>query len=131
MLIHAPGDKSSDLLEKLRGLLHDARSEESWLMRVQLAGLVLNHKEMVVTRRALAVTREALGYGRMPWHGPLGDEVRTQAANVLGKIEPTYRDSALIELIVDALKEERSDGTRDALYRALGQLVAAAEPPGA
>ncbi|KYG09373.1 hypothetical protein BE21_18355 [Sorangium cellulosum] len=128
MFIYAPGDKSFDLLEKLRSLLYDDRSEESWSRRLQLAGLVLNHKEVVIARRALAVTQEALGYGKTPWHGPLGDEVRTHAANVLGRLEPTHRDSALIDLIVAALKEERSESTRDALYHSLLQLVAAAEP---
>jgi hypothetical protein len=131
MFIYAPGDKSSDLLEKLRGLLHDARAEESWSKRLQMAGLVLNHKEAAIARRALAVAQEALGYGKTPWHGPLGDEVRTQAANVLGRLEPTHRDSALIDLIITALKEERSESTRDALYHALLQLVAAGEPPAA
>lgn len=127
-LIRARGEIPASLLNRLRNLLHDTRTEESWKERLSVAEVVLNHKSPHVSRKAMAVACEALEYGKDPWYGPLGNEVRQQAAGVLGKLEPMYRNSSLIEQIIAALKEDPAEEVRNALYHALLQLVTAGEP---
>ena len=127
-LMLAPGDKPPELLTKLRGLLHDARAEESWQDRLQVAEIFLNHRDTDLCRQAVDVAREALAYGKEPWRRILGDGVRARAAAVLAKLEPVEAPPALMAQLHDALVEESSGSVRSALYSALLRLAAVPQP---
>lgn len=130
ILAHGTSERSTGLIEKLRGLIRDTRADESWLERLEVADVFLNHHDPDLSGHAMAVAMEALGYGKNEWCEPLGEEVRAKAAEVLGKLQPMYCDQSLIAEIRAALQAEISATARNALYNALLQLVSATAPRG-
>jgi hypothetical protein len=77
-LIAMPGGPPPHVLPTLRGLLDDMRGEESWPQRLQVAELLINDRDQALSRRAIAVTLEALDYATAPWYNILlsGPQVR-------------------------------------------------------
>jgi hypothetical protein len=126
-LIAAGGDVLRDALERLRGLLDDDRADESWIERLHAAAALINHPDPSLSRNAIAVAHDALRYGSEAWHQPLCAQVRQQAAETLGQIQPIRRDSALTSYIVQAFEEERNEQVRDSLYHALLRLASVAD----
>jgi hypothetical protein len=128
-LIAMPGGPPPELLPKLRGLLDDMRGEESWPNRLQVAELLINDRDRELSRRAIAVALEALDYATQPWYylPQSGPEVRKQAATILGKLEPLYRDETIFARLTRVLDEDADENVRDAAYAALLRLAAAPE----
>ena len=128
-LIAMPGGPPPELLPKLRGLLDDMRGEESWPNRLQMAEMLVNDRDREVSRRAIAAAVEALDYATQPWYylPRQGPEVRKQAATILGKLEPLYRDDVVFGRLVRVLDEDVDEEVRDAAYAALLRLAAAPE----
>jgi hypothetical protein len=128
-LIAMPGGPPPELLPKLRGLLDDMRGEESWPNRLQVAELLINDRDRELSSRAIAVALEALDYATQPWYylPRSGPEVRKQAATILGRLEPLYRDETIFARLTRVLDEDADENVRDAAYAALLRLAAAPE----
>ncbi len=129
-IIAMPGGPPSDLLPGLRYLLKDRRGEENWPERLDTAALLINDRDANVSRRALDVTLEGLGYATQPWYGLFlgGREVRAQAAMVLGTLEPAYRNDDVLARLVSVLQSDDDEIVRDAAYKALLLLSVSPEP---
>jgi hypothetical protein len=128
-LIAMPGGPPAELLPTLRGLLDDMRGEESWPERLQVAELLINDVDRELSQRATQVTQDALDYATAPWYNlpRQGSAVRRQAATILGRLEPLYRDETIFARLVRVMKEDANGEVRDAAYGALLRLAAAPE----
>lgn len=67
-LIGMPGGPPPALLPRLKALLEDFRAEESWPQRLQVAEILLNHRDPALDRRAIEVALAALDYATQPWY---------------------------------------------------------------
>jgi hypothetical protein len=128
-LIAMPDGPPPHVLPTLRGLLDDMRGEESWPQRLQVAELLINDRDQNLSRHAMDVALEALDYATSTWYNMplLGQQVRGQAARILGQLEPLYRDEAIFARLTRILTEDTSKEVRDAAYGALLRLAAAPE----
>ena len=128
-LIAMPGGPPASVLPTLYGLLDDMRGEESWPRRLQVSALLINDRDRMLSQRALAVALEALDYATQPWYDlpRQGSQVRRQAAQILGTLEPLYRDEAVFARLVRVLEEDDNAQVRDTAYGALFRLAAAPE----
>ncbi len=128
-LIAMPGGPPEHLMPKLLNLINDTRGEESWPERLQVAELFINHRDPALSQRAIAVTVEALDFATQPWYYMpiLGQRVRKQAAQILGNLEPIYRDEQIFQRLARVLEEDEDEEVRDAAYGALLRLAAAPE----
>ena len=124
-----PGGPPKHLLPKIRAMLEDLRGEESWPNRLQIAALFINDRDPEVSRRAVDVAIEALEYATPPWYDlpAIGPQVRKQAAEILGNLDPLYRDDAIFERLVSVVNEDEHAGVRDSAFGALLRLAAAPE----
>ena len=118
---------SPALISQLKALLHDTRAEESWPQRLQVAKTLLNHREPELDRRAIAVAIEALDYAIQPWYvlPHSGPDVRRQAAQILGTLDPIYYDGAIFSRLRQVMIEDTDERVRDSAYEALLRLVSA------
>lgn len=127
--IYMPGGPPKDVMPVLRNLLDDHRAEESWQQRLQAASFLINDRESRVSRGAIAAAVEALDYAVRPWydlqHG--GSMVRAQAVEILGELEPSYRDDAIFARMARIISEEDDRSVLDAAYQALLRLTVAPE----
>jgi len=128
-LIAMPDGPPAHLMPKLRGLIHDNRAEESWPERLQVAELLINNRDYELSQKAIQVTLEALDFATQLWyHMPkLGPQVRRQAAQILGQLDPLYRDEKVFARLMRVLEEDKDEEVRDAAYGALLRLAAAPE----
>jgi hypothetical protein len=94
---------------------------------LQVAEILLNHRDPTLDQRAIKVALEALDYATQPWYElPVsGPTVRRQAALLLGKLDPLYFDAALFARLRRVLEEDRDERVRDAAYQALLRIVTA------
>jgi hypothetical protein len=122
-----PGGPPAQLLPRLKGLLADFRAEESWSQRLQVAEILLNHRDASLDQRAIAVAVEALDYAIQPWYAlpHSGAAVRRQAALILGQLDPVYFDTTLFNRLRRVMEEDKSEAVRDAAYHALLRMAAA------
>uniref|UniRef100_UPI0034DEA49D HEAT repeat domain-containing protein n=1 Tax=Candidatus Entotheonella palauensis TaxID=93172 RepID=UPI0034DEA49D len=128
-LIAMPDGPPSESLPMLRGLIDDMRGEESWPERLQVAEILINDRDHELSQRAIAVALEALDYATQPWYYlPIsGAAVRRQAAQILGQLEPLYRNDTIFARLVRMMREDEDANVRDAAYGALLRLAAAPE----
>jgi hypothetical protein len=130
-LIAMPGGAPVDLWPRLRALLDDQRGEESWPNRLQIAELFVNERDRDLSQEAIATALAALNYATQPWYNlpRSGAAVRSQAAMILGRLDPIYRDKAIFARLVQVMNEDKDADVRDAAYGALLRLAAAPEAP--
>lgn len=124
-LIAAGLHKEEGVRQRLRDLMDNKRCEESWLERLHAASALLNHALPSLSQKAIEIACNALAYGTEPWFEPLGSQVRAQAAQVLAKLKPIYREPRLSKLISHTLENESSNNANHALYYALRELCSA------
>jgi hypothetical protein len=55
-------------MAKILNLINETRGEESWPERLQVAELFINHRDPALSKRAIAVTVEALDFATQPWY---------------------------------------------------------------
>ena len=124
-----PGGPPPELLPKLRALIDDERSEDSWRERLQVAALLVNDRDPKLSRQATTAALDALDYATPPWYFELNASraVRKPAALILGQLEPVYRDEAVFQRLARVLDEDEDAEVRDAAYGALLRLAAAPE----
>jgi hypothetical protein len=130
-LIGMPGGPPSEVLPTLRGLLDDLRGEESMSERMLLARSLVNDRDPEISRRAVAVSMEALSYATQPWcnFSETGPELRAMAAETLAELDPVYRNDTVFSYLARVLAEDRNKSISDAVYRALLRLAVAPEEP--
>ncbi|WP_437315560.1 sister chromatid cohesion protein PDS5 [Sorangium sp. So ce385] len=128
-LLAMPGGPPPDALPTLHGLLDDTRAEESWPARLEAAAALINDRDQGVSMAAIAATVEALDYATSPWYNCFrsAGRIRTQAAQVLGTLEPIYRNDGIFERLTRVLHEDTEESTRDAAYNALLRLAVSPE----
>ena len=56
--------------------------------------------------------------------------VRAEAARLLGRLEPTHRDAPLLQRLIQLLREDPREDTREAAYQAVSRLIAVKENGG-
>jgi hypothetical protein len=103
--------------------------EESWSERLAVARVFLNHKNVDLSRRAVAVALGALDYATAPWYllSHDGSLIRTQAAQLLGELEPLYREPSIFARLARVMEEDENPKVRNAAYTALMRLASAPE----
>jgi HEAT repeat protein len=128
-LLAMPGGPPAHRLPTLYGLLQDTRGEEGWPARLTVSALLLNDRDTTLSQHAIAVAVAALDYATQPWYNLLqkGARVRQQAAQILGQLEPLYRNEAIFARLARVLHEDTNPAVRDAAYGALLRLAAAPE----
>jgi HEAT repeat protein len=131
-LISMPGGPPPSLMPKLLRLLDDLRGEESWPERLQVAEMLINDCDRDLSQRAIETALTALDYATQPWYylPTEGRKVRQQAAQILGQLEPLYRDERIFARLTRVMEEDQSEIVRDAAYNALLRLAAAPEQTG-
>ena len=94
-----------------------------------MAEVLINDADRELSQRAIDVCIEALDYATQPWyHLPKsGPAVRKQAATILGRLDPLYRDRAVFDRLARLMQEDTDAEVRDAAYGALLRLAAAPE----
>ncbi|MCE7987973.1 MAG: NACHT domain-containing protein [Caldilinea sp. CFX5] len=129
VLLNLPDGPPTDLMPQLLALLHDERGEESWLKRLDMAGLLINDCDVELSQLAIETALEALDYATQPWyHLPQsGPAVRKQAATILGQLEPLYRNDKVFAKVAQVMQTDQDPEVRDAAYGALLRLAAAPE----
>jgi HEAT repeat protein/energy-coupling factor transporter ATP-binding protein EcfA2 len=129
-LIAMPGGPPPDTMPALRGLLDDQRGEESWPERLEAVASLLNDRDANISRFAIAVAVDALDYARKPWYGipHSAARVHAKAAAALGRLEPVYRDDAVLARLIRLVIEEADEDVLDAAYQALLRLTEAPDP---
>ena len=94
-----------------------------------MAELLINDGDHQLSQQAIQVTLDALDFATQPWYDMpfLGPQVRKQAAQILGQLEPLYRDEKVFARLTRVLEEDKEARVRDAAYGALLRLAAAPE----
>jgi hypothetical protein len=91
--------------------------------------IFLNHKDLDLSRRAVAVALGALDYATAPWYllSHSGRLIRTQAAKLLGELQPLYREPGIFARLARVMEEDGDPDVRNAAYTALMRLASAPE----
>ncbi|XXX75249.1 HEAT repeat domain-containing protein [Sorangium sp. So ce134] len=128
-LVTMPGGPPPDALPALHGVLDDMRAEESWPARLEAAAALINDRDQGVSLAAIATTMDALDYATDPWYNCFrsAGRIRAQAAQVLGTLEPIYRNDGIFARLTRVLQEDTEESTRDAAYKALLRLAVSPE----
>lgn len=128
-LIAMPGGPPPECFPLLKGLIDDLRGEESWAGCLQVAEIFINNRDSEFSQAAIDVALEALDYATQPWYylPDSGANIRRQAAQILGQLEPLYRNDAIFARLVRVMHEDQDTNVRDAAYGALLRLAAAPE----
>nr|MCW1969467.1 HEAT repeat domain-containing protein [Anaerolineae bacterium] len=127
MLMALPQSIPPHLRPTVIDLIDVQRGDESWPERLQVAEFFINHRDQSLSQHAIRVALEALDYATEPWvYQPgAGPQVRSQSAQILGKLEPLYRDEAIFVRLRRLMIEDQAPNVRDAAYGALLQLAVA------
>jgi hypothetical protein len=126
-LLAWPGGPPAEFLPRLCTFLEDRRDPRSFTLRLAAAAPLLNRNE--TCREAIEVCLEALDYRELPWeHLESQDSgIRSEAALLLGKLEPVYYDDRVYTRLLDVMKTDSNSKVRDAAYGALLRLALARE----
>ena len=123
--ISMPGGIPSHVLPLLYALLDDGRGEDNQILRIEVAGALLNSREEALDRRAIEVLLNALDYATAPWYDErVGQDIQVEAISLLARLDPVYHDSLLFDRLRRVLLEDRSENVRNAAYKALIGLAA-------
>ena len=124
MLANDPTPADAALLAQQ---IDDMRDIRSWSNRLQAADILINHRDQALDQQALEITREALTFPTEPWldFPKVTIAVRTQAAEILGKVDPLYHDEGLYQQLKEVMEQDADEGVRDKAYEALLRLASA------
>jgi hypothetical protein len=130
-LLGMPGGPPHEVLPILRGLLDDHRGEKSLSERMLLARSLVNDRDPEISRRAISVSMEALGYATQPWYDfpHTGPSIRAMAVEALAGLDPAYRNDVAFEHLARVLVDNGDERVGDAVYRALLRLAVVPEAP--
>ncbi|WNG47276.1 NACHT domain-containing protein [Archangium minus] len=125
-LLSIPGGPPPEAKSVLLGLLEDLRDEGSWDERLETVELLLNVRDREASEKAIDCAMRALDYGVQPWHdGLVSMDVRSKAAEILGRLEPTHRNERVLQRLLQLLREDDWADVRDTAYQAVLRLIAA------
>ncbi|WP_437925716.1 sister chromatid cohesion protein PDS5 [Sorangium sp. So ce291] len=129
-LITMPGGPPPEHLPVLRSLIDDLRAEESWLERLRVAASLVNDRNAHISKLAVDLSMQSLEYATAPWYGVehSASMVRELAARALGRLDPVYRDSAVVYRLIRLMQEESDSWVLATAYRALLRLAEAPDP---
>ncbi|QRK06372.1 HEAT repeat domain-containing protein [Archangium violaceum] len=125
-LMAIPGGPPPHAKPALLGLLDDLRDEGAWSERLDMAESLLNARDREASKKAIDCAMSALDYGIQPWHdGELTGQVRSRAAELLGRLEPTHRNERVLQRLLRLLQEDDEEDVCDTAYQAALRLIAA------
>jgi len=105
----------------LQGVFRFQDSPEAYPARLTAASYLINQND--TSAEAIDLCLEALDYGTQPWEGVDGsEEVRQQAALVLGKLEPVLFHERVYDKLLHVLRNDKDSYVRDAAYGTLVRL---------
>ncbi|WNG36877.1 NACHT domain-containing protein [Archangium violaceum] len=125
-LMAIPGGPPPHAKPALLGLLDDPRDEGAWSERLDMAESLLNARDREASKKAIDCAMSALDYGIQRWHdGEFTGQVRSRAAELLGRLEPTHRNERVLQRLLRLLQEDDEEDVCDAAYQAALRLIAA------
>lgn len=119
------GGPPADMLDRIFEALDDRRGLEAYPAQLTAASFLINRDKNA--HKVIDLCLEAMDYGTQPWEYIVGsEEVRQQAALVLGKLEPVLFEKRVYDRLLTAMEYDESLVVRDAAYGALVRLARAA-----
>ncbi len=121
-LLRYPDGPPKEILNAILETLNDNRALESYPARLTAASYLINREPYI--QEAIQLGLEALEYGNLPWEYIRdSDNVRKQAALLLGSLDPIRFDQGIYDKLLQAMKTDQDSNVRHTLYSVLVKLA--------